>query len=100
MHNNDTTSSKIVDQQPISETTSSQATHSKTNLTTNVAKQNNKSSKNDKQPENYKPIQLTSRPNFEGFMGRCRSVDEFEKLNRIGEGTYGTVCKFKKCLTI
>jgi len=23
--------------------------------------------------------------------GRCRDVDEFEKLNRIGEGTYGTV---------
>lgn len=24
-------------------------------------------------------------------LGRCRNVDEFEKLNRIGEGTYGTV---------
>lgn len=24
-------------------------------------------------------------------MGRCRSVSEFEKLNRIGEGTYGIV---------
>jgi serine/threonine protein kinase len=27
---------------------------------------------------------------FEVF-GACRDVDEFEKLNRIGEGTYGTV---------
>ncbi|OQR91958.1 cyclin-dependent kinase 10-like isoform X1 [Achlya hypogyna] len=27
---------------------------------------------------------------FESF-GACRDVDEFEKLNRIGEGTYGTV---------
>ncbi|OQR89734.1 hypothetical protein THRCLA_09607 [Thraustotheca clavata] len=27
---------------------------------------------------------------FEAF-GSCRDVDEFEKLNRIGEGTYGTV---------
>jgi len=27
-------------------------------------------------------------------MGKCRSVSEFEKLNRIGEGTYGVVCKF------
>ncbi|KAF0686296.1 Aste57867_21902 [Aphanomyces stellatus] len=27
---------------------------------------------------------------FESF-GTCRDVDEFEKLNRIGEGTYGTV---------
>ena len=26
--------------------------------------------------------------------GRCRSVSEFEKLNRIGEGTYGIVCKY------
>ncbi|XP_014253825.1 cyclin-dependent kinase 10 [Cimex lectularius] len=25
------------------------------------------------------------------IMGRCRSVSEFEKLNRIGEGTYGIV---------
>jgi hypothetical protein len=24
-------------------------------------------------------------------MGCCRDVDDFEKLNRIGEGTYGTV---------
>lgn len=29
-------------------------------------------------------------------LGRCRSVKEFEKLNRIGEGTYGIVCE---CLT-
>lgn len=27
-------------------------------------------------------------------LGRCRFVGEFEKLNRIGEGTYGIVCKF------
>lgn len=26
-----------------------------------------------------------------GYLGRCRSVEEFEKLNRLGEGTYGTV---------
>ena len=24
-------------------------------------------------------------------LGKCRSVTEFEKLNRIGEGTYGVV---------
>ncbi|ERL88176.1 hypothetical protein D910_05564 [Dendroctonus ponderosae] len=28
------------------------------------------------------------------ILGRCRFVSEFEKLNRIGEGTYGIVCKF------
>lgn len=27
-------------------------------------------------------------------LGRCRFVGEFEKINRIGEGTYGIVCKF------
>lgn len=27
----------------------------------------------------------------EGYAGRCRSVEAFEKLNRLGEGTYGTV---------
>ena len=27
-------------------------------------------------------------------LGKCRSVTEFEKLNRVGEGTYGIVCKF------
>lgn len=26
-------------------------------------------------------------------LGACRSVTEFEKLNRVGEGTYGIVCK-------
>ncbi|CAL1546922.1 unnamed protein product [Lymnaea stagnalis] len=26
-------------------------------------------------------------------LGKCRSVTEFEKLNRVGEGTYGIVCK-------
>ncbi len=25
-------------------------------------------------------------------LGRCRSVTDFEKLNRVGEGTYGIVC--------
>ena len=27
-------------------------------------------------------------------LGTCRSVTEFEKLNRVGEGTYGIVCKY------
>lgn len=27
-------------------------------------------------------------------LGRCRFVSEFEKLNRIGEGTYGIVCEY------
>jgi len=25
--------------------------------------------------------------------GTCRKVSEFERLNRLGEGTYGVVCK-------
>lgn len=26
--------------------------------------------------------------------GKCRSVSEFEKLSRVGEGTYGIVCMY------
>lgn len=33
---------------------------------------------------------------FRFQLGRCRLVTEFEKLNRIGEGTYGVVCKFNR----
>lgn len=25
------------------------------------------------------------------FYGNCRDVEDFEKLNRVGEGTYGVV---------
>lgn len=25
------------------------------------------------------------------FYGKCRDVEDFEKLNRVGEGTYGVV---------
>ncbi|NXD04484.1 CDK10 kinase, partial [Certhia familiaris] len=32
-------------------------------------------------------------------LGRCRSVKEFEKLNRIGEGTYGIVYRARDTLT-
>jgi hypothetical protein len=39
------------------------------------------------------PISWTARDAERHFepLGTCRDVDEFEKLNRIGEGTYGTV---------
>uniref|UniRef100_A0A663MTK7 Cyclin dependent kinase 10 n=1 Tax=Athene cunicularia TaxID=194338 RepID=A0A663MTK7_ATHCN len=33
------------------------------------------------------------------LLGRCRSVKEFEKLNRIGEGTYGIVYRARDTLT-
>eukprot|EP01080_Neovahlkampfia_damariscottae_P004567 gene4567-7951_t len=33
------------------------------------------------------------------YFGNCRSVEEFEKLNRIGEGTYGTVYRAKDTKT-
>lgn len=31
---------------------------------------------------------------FSTQYGRSRLVTEFEKLNRIGEGTYGVVCEY------
>lgn len=34
-----------------------------------------------------------------GYFGRCRRVDEFEKLNRLGEGSYGTVYRAKDLKT-
>ena len=33
----------------------------------------------------------TVRTSHNGYLGSCRSVSEFEKLNRVGEGTYGIV---------
>ncbi|XP_057307490.1 cyclin-dependent kinase 10-like [Hydractinia symbiolongicarpus] len=33
------------------------------------------------------------------YLGNCRSVAEFEKLNRIGEGTYGVVYRAKDTLS-
>ena len=29
----------------------------------------------------------------EYYFANCRSVSDFEKIEEIGEGTYGTVCK-------
>lgn len=45
--------------------------------------------------ERYQLVSFITRRPFEikddDLMGRCRMVTEFEKLNRIGEGTYGIV---------
>jgi len=42
-----------------------------------------------------KPMEIPERDQF----GRCRFVTEFEKLNRIGEGTYGIVYRAKDTKT-
>lgn len=31
--------------------------------------------------------------NYEKYFGNCRSVSDFEKMEELGEGTYGKVCK-------
>jgi len=33
------------------------------------------------------------------YLGKCKSVDSFEKLNRLGEGTYGTVYRARSLET-
>lgn len=30
----------------------------------------------------------------ESFLVNCRSVSDFEKMEELGEGTYGRVCKY------
>merc|ERR1711953_549893 len=42
-----------------------------------------------------KPFQVPEKDQF----GRCRSVSEFEKLNRVGEGTYGIVYRARDTKT-
>jgi hypothetical protein len=34
-------------------------------------------------------------PLREEYFGNCRSVADFEKVEEVGEGTYGRVCKSK-----
>lgn len=42
-----------------------------------------------------KPFEIPEKDQF----GRCRFVSEFEKLNRIGEGTYGIVYRARDTKT-
>ena len=42
-----------------------------------------------------KPFEVLEKDQF----GRCRFVSEFEKLNRIGEGTYGIVYRARDTKT-
>ncbi|CAL1603060.1 unnamed protein product [Knipowitschia caucasica] len=56
--------------------------------------------------EEPEPITLKSVKDFKWFsvpqsdrFGACRSVREFEKLNRIGEGTYGIVYRARDTVT-
>lgn len=46
-------------------------------------------------PATQKPIKI---PQHE-ILGQCRSVSEFEKLNRVGEGTYGIVYRARDTKT-
>ena len=55
----------------------SDSTESKVNLSSNEVIS----------PTTGKPVKI---PQHE-ILGKCRNVTEFEKLNRIGEGTYGIV---------
>ena len=48
------------------------------------------------------PLLLTSRSQQNttcGVYGSCRDVNHYEKLNRIGQGTYGTVYRGREKVT-
>ncbi|XP_005620601.1 cyclin-dependent kinase 10 isoform X2 [Canis lupus baileyi] len=47
----------------------------------------------------YSSIGSEEQRTIQEQLGRCRSVKEFEKLNRIGEGTYGIVYRARDTLT-
>ncbi len=34
------------------------------------------------------------------MLDECRSVDRYEKLNRINEGTYGVVYRYSSCSVV
>jgi hypothetical protein len=44
---------------------------------------------------NFKSKEIINLPheNYEKYLGNCRSVADFEKIEELGEGTYGRVCK-------
>ena len=39
------------------------------------------------------PLNTQNIQEQEKYFGNCRSVADFEKIEEIGEGTYGRVCK-------
>ena len=38
-------------------------------------------------------MSLSQENSYEKYFGNCRSVADFEKIEELGEGTYGRVCK-------
>jgi hypothetical protein len=39
-------------------------------------------------------MDLLDNLDHEKYFGKCRSVADFEKIEELGEGTYGRVCKY------
>jgi hypothetical protein len=56
---------------------------------------NEHNTKGDNEKENnFDKIDLIKNPLDSYHLVNCRSVTDFEKIEEIGEGTYGRVCKF------
>lgn len=53
--------------------------------------QRNTNNKDDK--DKQLQIELKKQKYQESILANCRSVADFEKLEEVGEGTYGRVCK-------
>jgi hypothetical protein len=62
--------------------------HENSDAFSNIKMEINSNSKS-REKKGEKP---TAEFNIEKVPGSCRSVSIYEKLNRIGEGTYGIVC--------
>ena len=55
--------------------------------------QQTKNKKDSKENENANKEKDNFQEKKFNVLGNCRSVGDFEKLEEIGEGTYGRVCK-------
>lgn len=74
--------------------------NTKTENETNSPDTNNIANNNAEQEKNSEAEDLTKFPPYYPGIQGCRSVAEFQCLNRIEEGTYGVVYRFEKAVML